>query len=415
MPKKLNLTNKKIVLLLVETTIPPVSRANLRLYHLGLNLMKEKKFHVHMITPSMMPWTRRTVILDKIIMNQYWGFNTYLYANIRTVVRSWHFIASILSIIYLSWYFQKVHNKKISVIHAWNPLAGFAAIISGKILHTPVFIDFTDFYSDIAVKDMPLFATALQRIERYVLQNAQRVFVVSNKMREFLSRRLQVGSHKIFIVPDGVDLHNFDYHTKGTNIREELGLKENNFTLIFHGDIKYDDGVDILFEALRMVSKKYPDIRLLILGGGGSYFNNVKKQLKRKPLKEIVIYLGWVDHKLVSSYIGASDVGVMPMRSSLNHNLYLSFKLFEYWAMKKPVIVTKLDAITEIVTDKKSGLIIADKNPKQLANAIEYMITHKAESARMGENGRKIVETKFNWEKLMRLEVAEYKKTLTEN
>jgi glycosyltransferase involved in cell wall biosynthesis len=411
-PKKLNLTNKKIVLLIVETTIPPVSRANLRLYHLGLNLMREKQFHVHMITPSMMPWTRRTVILDKIIMNQYWGFNKYLYANIRTLVRSWHFIATILSVIYLSWYFQKVHKKKISIIHAWNPLAGFAAIISGKILRTPVFIDFTDFYSDIAVSDMPIFANTLKKIEKYVLQNAKKVFVVSNKMREFLANTLHIQKEKIVIVPDGVDLHNFDYHTKGANVRSELGLKKKTFTLIFHGDIKYDDGVDILFDALRIVVKKYPDMKLIILGGGGAYFNSLKKQLDTKPLKDIVSYLGWVDHKLVSAYIGASDVGVMPMRGSLNHNLYLSFKLFEYWAMKKPVIVTKLDAITEIVVNKKSGLIITENNPKQLALAIEYMITHRSEASRMGAYGRSVVEAKFNWEKLMQREVNEYKNSL---
>src|SRR3989344_2708217 len=144
----ISLSNKTIVLLVVETTIPPVSRANVRLYQLGIKLMKQQGFHVHMITPSSWPWTRKSAGLDQIIMNQYWGCSALIYSRIRVFVRAWHFIATILSILYLSWYFKKHHNNTIQVVHAWNPLAGIASTIGGKLIGAKIFVDFTDFYSD---------------------------------------------------------------------------------------------------------------------------------------------------------------------------------------------------------------------------------------------------------------------------
>lgn len=402
--------NKNIALFVVETTIPPVSRANLRLYHLAVKLMKEKKFHVHMITPSQMPWTRKTTFLDKIIINQYWGFGNLIYSKIRIPIRAWHFVASVCSIIYLNWYFGRKHKKSIDVIHAWNPLAGLTAVISAKIIKSKSFVDFTDFYSDIAHTDLPLLSKILLKIEVYVLKNATQIFVVSEEMKNYLVSKLKLNKNKICIVEDGVDIKAFDYHTSGSDIRTQLGLTEKNPTLIFHGDIKYDDGLDILLDALSIALKKRPDIKLLVLGGGGAYFNKLKNTFKSLPLKHNVIYLGWIPYDLVSKYIGAADIGIMPIRSTLNHNLYLSFKLFEYWAMSKPVIVTKLKAISSIFKNGKTGIIIPNENPQKLAEAILNLTKNKRRAKKMGDNGRKLVEEKFNWEKIFTKEVDVYKK-----
>lgn len=404
--------NKTIALFIVETTIPPVSRANLRLFHIAVRLMQQKGFHVHMISPSFMPWTRKTVNVDKIIINQYWGFGYLIYGKTRVFSRAWHLIATVLSVLYLQWYFYRNHKKKISVIHAWNPLAGFAAVIGGKLIGSKVFIDFTDFYSDIATTDLPFFSKVLLYIERYILQNASKIFVVSTQMKNYLRKSFRIPPKKIHIVPDGVDTKAFDYHTKGSDIRMQFGLTEKNPTLIFHGDIKYGDGMDILLDALEIALAQNPKIRLLILGGGGVYFQKLKKRIEKPPLNKAILFLGWVPYELVSKYIGASDIGVMPMRATLNHNLYVSFKLFEYWAMAKPVIVTKLSAIGDIVKNKKNGLIVPTEDPKALANAILFLSKNSKLVGQMGKSGRKLVEDEYNWDILLKKEIAVYKKKI---
>lgn len=406
-------SDKTISLLIVETTIPPVSRANVRLYQLGIKLMKEKGFHVHMITPSKWPWSRYSTYMDRIIMNQYWGASALIYSRLRILVRTWHFVATILSVIYLSWHFKRRHNKRISVIHAWNPLAGIAAVVAGKLIGAKVFVDFTDFYSDIARTDMPLLADALKTVETHVLGAADRIFVVSEQMKRHLSKTFGTDIKKIHIVPDGVDVHAFNHYISGEDIRTQLGFTKDHTVLIYHGDIKHDDGMDILLDSLEKVHKKHKNVRLVILGGGGAYWQELRKRLDTPPLRDIVRYIGWVPYDLVSKYIAASDIGMMPMRATLNHNLYLSFKLFEYWAMAKPVIVTKLGAISTIFEDGKTGYQVKSNTPQGFASAMERAFRQKRRLPQLGRNGRSLVARTFNWDSIMKGEVVVYKEVFS--
>ena len=52
----------------------------------------------------------------------------------------------------------------------------------------------------------------------------------------------------------------------------------------------------------------------------------------------------------------------------------------------------------EIVEGNNCGLCVDPLNPKEIAKAIEYLLTHPEEARRMAENGRRAVEEKYNWE-----------------
>jgi len=400
---------KPMVVIIAETSLPPVSRANLRLYYLAKALKNNFKVQVNMVTPSPTPFNRKSVYLEGIFMNQYWGFDVLLYSIFRLPIRMWHFFATICSIIYLERFFRK--NGGIDVIHAWNPLAGLAAVIVGKIIKKPVFIDFTDFYSDIARTDMRAAFNLLRKIERYILKNAAEVFVVSEEVVKILESQ-GIKKEKVHIIPDGTDKNLFNSGVNGNWIRLEYDLPDNPI-LIYHGDIKYDDGVDILFEAFAVVLKSRPDARLIVLGGGGGYYRRILRLLDELDIRKSVMLSGWVTHQEVPQYIAASDIGVMPMRASLNHNCYLSFKLFEYWGVGKPVVSTRLEAISKIVKEGMNGLLVESENPQALTEAILKLINDPERAKKMGAEGRKLVEQKYNWENLMKEEIAFYKKYLS--
>ena len=384
---------KTNVALFVETPSPPVSRANLRLYQLGLNLVNSD-YQVHLVVPSFYPHRRRNLVYSGISIQQYPGLAIFLYSGIRFFVRSFHLLFSIL--------YTTLLNKKVRlhVLHGWNPLAGLAAVISSKIIGCPAFIDFTDFYSDIAKTDSPFMTPLFRSVERYILSSAERIMVVSNVMKATLIRYYGISSDKIYVVPDGTNANMFNPNVDGTRIRRLHGLR-NKFVLIYHGDIKSPDGVDVLLHALAIVVKKYPNIKLMILGGGGKYFDGLISLVRKLELDSYVIFTGWVPHNEVPKYIAASDVGMMPLRATLNHNCYVSFKLFEYWGIGKPVVVSRVAAISEIVKDGINGVLVNPGNKVDLAGGILSILEDPEKAKAMGAKGRKLVEEKYNWQNLM--------------
>jgi len=81
-------------------------------------------------------------------------------------------------------------------------------------------------------------------------------------------------------------------------------------------------------------------------------------------------------------------------------NYYESYptKLFEYMAMGIPVITSNFPLYRSIIEGNECGLCVYPLNPSEIAEAIQWMIEHPDEAKAMGENGRRAVEEKYNWE-----------------
>ena len=68
-------------------------------------------------------------------------------------------------------------------------------------------------------------------------------------------------------------------------------------------------------------------------------------------------------------------------------------------AAKLPIITSDFPLWTEIIDGNHCGLVVDPKNPNEIAEAMEYLIIHPEEARRMGENGRRAVIEKYNWQR----------------
>ena len=72
--------------------------------------------------------------------------------------------------------------------------------------------------------------------------------------------------------------------------------------------------------------------------------------------------------------------------------------MFEYMIAELPIIASNFLLWREIVEKNNCGICVNPLDPKEIAEAIEYLIEHPDEARKMGENGRKAVLEKYNWE-----------------
>jgi len=108
--------------------------------------------------------------------------------------------------------------------------------------------------------------------------------------------------------------------------------------------------------------------------------------------------VGKVKHEEVYTILPRCHVGMAILHPTPNNIESVVTKLFEYMAVGLPVIASNFPLYKELIEGNNCGLTVDPLNPREIAQAVEYLIEHPDEARKMGENGRKAVVVKYNWE-----------------
>ncbi len=173
---------------------------------------------------------------------------------------------------------------------------------------------------------------------------------------------------KCVTVYNGIDLRAFSI--KESHIRrQDIGLSNHDFVIIYSGRINKEKGIRELIEAIKMLTG-YPQIKLLVIGS--TFFGRTDNddficELRNNTeyIKNRVVFSGFIPYKNVPSYLKLADVAIVP--SMWNEAFGLT--VLEAMAAGLPLITTNSGGIPEIC--KNSALIIERENiVNNLANAI---------------------------------------------
>ena len=137
------------------------------------------------------------------------------------------------------------------------------------------------------------------------------------------------------------------------------------------------------------------DVRYTLCGNAD---NEYLSGLKKKDSWDRVNYLGRVNYSVVTDEMKKSSIGICVLGKSLNNGGSLGCtKMFEEMMAGLPVICSDYEHWKEIIEDNNCGICVAPNDTHQIYCAIKRLIDDPALSKEMGENGRRLVETTFNW------------------
>jgi rhamnosyl/mannosyltransferase len=157
------------------------------------------------------------------------------------------------------------------------------------------------------------------------------------------------------------------------------------------GRIVQHKGVDYLVDS---AEKMDDDVRYIIVGEG-EYLNKLKRRVADKRLQNRVILTGNVSYSDLPKYYAACDVFVLPSISRLEA---FGLVVLEAMASGKPVIVSTIPGVSELVTEGENGLHAEPMNSQDLAEKILTLLSDSDLRKRMGESGRRKIESDFNWD-----------------
>lgn len=176
--------------------------------------------------------------------------------------------------------------------------------------------------------------------------------------------------------------------------KQKIKKEENRKNLIYVGDLTRIRGIVQIVKSLKFIKNNNGK---LILAGKFSD-KGLERELKKMPEWGKVEFKGWLQQKEVYREMVSVNIGLICFLPAPNHMNAIPNKLFEYMAAGIPVIASNFPLWRNIIRGNKCGLTVDPTKPKAIAKAAEWLIEHPEEAQKMGENGRKAVLEKYNWE-----------------
>jgi len=205
------------------------------------------------------------------------------------------------------------------------------------------------------------------------------------------------------ILPNGVDLTNVDRDTGAVDLRAELSLPRNAVLFLFVGRLFPKKGLDVLIPAFSRLAAERSDVFLVIAGhdAGSGYHKVLENLVAAYGVTAQTHFLGEVHGHRKFAVLRAADVFVLTSYSE-----GLPVAVLEAMASRCPVIVSRNCNLTD-VQDKRVGWLVSPE-VKSVFFGLKEAAASPDERRNRGENGRRLVEETYTWERIARRSLALY-------
>lgn len=188
------------------------------------------------------------------------------------------------------------------------------------------------------------------------------------------------------VAPDGVDLD---------VARRAAAPPPAEPVALYLGSLHPWKGVEILVSAAKLL----PQARIQIAGGTPERIAQLRALAYSLGVQDRVSFLGPVPPAERFRVIAGARICVLPLSTSSIATRYTSpLKLFEYMAMRRPIVAAAVPAIREILTHERDALLVPPGSPEALAGAISRLLQQPDLASRLCEAAYRLVETHYTWE-----------------
>ncbi len=297
---------------------------------------------------------------------------------------------------------QVVREWKPDLIHAHSPvLIGLPALRVARGSRIPLVYEVRDLWENASVDrgkftvDSTPYKIA-QCMETAVFQRAQAVVTICESLRDEIAPRVRCALH---VVDNGFDAGSFVPRPRNIEVASRWGLTDSK-VIGYVGTFQPYEGLETLIRAMPRVLTQVANAKLLITGSG-SVQADLERVTAQFGLQKRVIFTGRVPHEEVLEIYALADVLVYPRISTRTTRITTPLKPVEAMAMGKPVIVSDLAAMRELVRPGETGLLFRPGDSDDLAETIAGLLGDEARCGRIGRQAREHVLAVRQWDKLV--------------
>ncbi len=225
-----------------------------------------------------------------------------------------------------------------------------------------------------------------------ILNDAAKLIAVT-PMEAEQYKSMGISEDKIEIVPNGIDLSEFENLPPRGEFRKKWGINDNQKMILYLGRIHKVKGLDLLAEAFAGLSKELDNARLVVVGPDDGYLRALEELIQELKIEGKVVFTGplYGTDKL-GAYVDA-DVFV-----NLRADEIFGIVFLEACACGTPVICSTGCGLADIIDGQVGIAVPYDRD--QLSSAILRMLNDDKMRREFSEKGKLLVRGRFSWEKI---------------
>ena len=301
------------------------------------------------------------------------------------------------NLIFSSGALREIESSPVDLVYQRYGRFTWAGVEASIRTGAPLFLEYNG--SEVWIGkhwDMSGMLPLLERFELLNLKAAARIFVVSDVERRNLLRA-GIPEEKIVVNPNGVDVETFRPGIGGAAARKELGIGETETLAAFVGTFGPWHGVLTLAKAITMLPED-SSVRFVLVGAG-RFRDEVESIIRAAGKERSVIFTGHVDHQRVPALLDACDLLLSPHVPLEDGSEFFGSptKLFEYMAMGKGIIASRLGQIGDVLVDEETALLVEPGNARELSEAILRLSESRELRGKLGAAARRAAIERHTW------------------
>jgi glycosyltransferase involved in cell wall biosynthesis len=274
---------------------------------------------------------------------------------------------------------ELLRHLAIDVLHTHGGVAGLYGRRAARRAGTPVVVHTVHGIHYLHYRN-PLFKRALIGLERGLGRTTDAVVFVSEAdLRRARSLRL-APEDRLRLIRNGVDTLSAPASWRLEALRKELGIEPDEIVVGAVSRLHRQKGIAFLIEAAGRVLERFPRARFLVAGGGRREAY-LKALVRERGVGRAFRLLG--ERSDANELLALFDVFVLP---SLWEGLPLV--VIEAAGLAKPMVVTDIDGVREVVRDGETGLVVPPGDAAALAAAVLRLLEDRGLGRMLGENAR---------------------------
>ena len=325
---------------------------------------------------------------------------TWIYpsANRGLVRRTLSYLSFMISAIFTGFFALRPHD----VIIATSPQ--FFVAVAGWVLSVlgrgRFILEVRDLWPDsiIAVGALrsPWIIRPLKRLERFLYRQADRIVVVTESSKQILEES-GVPAEKISVVTNGVELDRFRPGEEPA-LRRRLGV-DGRFVVSYIGTIGMAHALDVVLRAAEAMPAE-SDV-LFVIVGEGALRKRLEDESQARGLRN-VRFAGEQARERIPALLRASQACLVHLKRADLFKTVIPSKIFEIMACGRPILMGVGGEAARLVERAGAGIVFESENDAQLREAIHTLQADPDGLRRMGEAGRRFVETGYGRGQLAR-------------
>lgn len=224
---------------------------------------------------------------------------------------------------------------------------------------------------------------------RFIVSAMDQVFTSSRFIAESLDEAGGMKSGAVRVGP-GVRTSNFARQMSRSEAKTKLGYDVDAPLLLFVGRMVEKKGITYLIDAMPVAVASFPDVKLVLVGGGPLQ-DEISAKTRAAGLEKNVVFAGYKSHDELKEYLWAADYLVAPsVVDASGETEGMPTVILEAFAAGCPAVGSRVDGIPELITDGETGFLCETRDAGSLAGALVRALS--ADPGPQGENAAEVAK-----------------------